>query len=85
MNEWRWNGTIWDFAEFVQWALVFRQLSKDKPAGWSQMVSNPKMIEKKAEEYGMTFRAITDEMLRIGTNLDRMMSITEKKEDSEEQ
>ena len=33
----------------------------------------------------MTFRAITDEMLRIGTDLDRMMSITEKKEDSEEQ
>ena len=48
------------------------------------MVSNPKMIEQKAEEYGMTFRAITDEMLRIGTDLDRMMSITEKKEDSEE-
>ena len=85
MKEWHWDGTIWDFAEVVQWALVFRQLSKNKPARWSQMISDPKMIEERAEEYGMTFRAITDEMLRIGTDLDRMMSITEKKEDSEEQ
>ena len=84
MKEWRWDGTIWDFAEVVQWALVFRQLSKDKPAGWSQMVSDPIMIEQKAEEYGMTFRAITDEMQRIGADLDRMMAMTEKKADSEE-
>ena len=40
MEEWRWNGSIWDFAEIVQWALVFRQLSKDKPAGWMDMVSD---------------------------------------------
>lgn len=52
MNEWRWNGTIWDFAEFVQWALVYRQLSKDKPAGWSQMVSDTKMIEKRRKNTG---------------------------------
>ena len=42
------------------------------------------LFEQKAEKYGMTFRAITDEMLRIGADLDRMMAITEKKEDSEE-
>ena len=62
MEEWRWDGSIWDFAETIQWALVFRQLGKDRPAGWSEMVSDPKMIEQKANEYGITLRAVTDEI-----------------------
>lgn len=49
MEDWKWDGSIWDFAETIQWALVFRQLSKDKPEGWSKMVSDPKMIEQKAK------------------------------------
>lgn len=72
MEEWCWDGTIWDFAEIVQWAFVFRQLGKDKPVGWSEMVSNPEMIKQKAAEYGITLRAVTHEMLRIGTDLKNM-------------
>lgn len=81
MKEWRWNGSIWDFAETIQWALVFRQLSKDKPDGWSNMVSDPKMIEQKANEYGMTLRAITREMLRIGTDINNMFAILDKRDE----
>jgi len=84
MEEWHWDGSIWDFAEVVQWALVFRQLSKDKPAGWSKMVSDPKMMEQKANEYGMTLRAVTDEMLRIGDSLKRMYEIMDKRAENEE-
>ena len=85
MEEWRWNGSIWDFAEVVQWALVFRQLSKDKPAGWIDMVSDPKMIEQKANEYGMTLRAVSNEMLRIAESLERMYAIMDKRAASEEE
>lgn len=84
MEEWHWDSSIRDFAEVVQWALVFRQLSKDKPAGWSKMVSDPKMIEQKANEYGMTLRAVTDEMLRIGDSLKRMYEIMDKRAENEE-
>ena len=84
MEKWHWDGSIWDFAEVVQWALVFRQLSKDKPAGWSKMVSDPKMMEQKANEYGMTLRAVTDEMLRIGDSLKRMYEIMDKRAENEE-
>lgn len=83
MEEWRWDGSIWDFAETIQWALVFRQLSKDRPAGWSAMVSDPKMIEQKANEYGITLRAITDEMLRIGTDLKNMYAIIDARNENQ--
>ena len=84
MEKWHWDGSIWDFAEVVQWALVFRQLSKDKPAGWSKMVSDPKMMEQKAEEYGITLRAVTDEMLHIGDSLKRMYEVMDKRAENEE-
>lgn len=45
------------------------------------MVSDPKMIEQKAYEYGITLRAVADEMLRIGTDLKNMYAILDKKED----
>lgn len=85
MEKWRWNGSIWDFAEVVQWALVFRQLSKDTTAGWSNMVSDPKMIEQKADEYGIALRAVTSEMLRIGDSLKRMYEIIDKRAESEDE
>ena len=75
MEEWHWDSSIWDFVETIQWTLVFRQLSKDKPLGWSKMVSDPKIVEQKANEYGMTYRAITNEMLRIGEHLKNMLDI----------
>ena len=84
MEEWHWDSSIWDFVETVQWTLVFRQLSKDKPLGWSKMVSDPKIVEQKANEYGMTYRAITNEMLRIGELLKHMLDIIEKDDTSTE-
>jgi len=78
MEEWRWDSSIWDFVETIQWTLVFRQFSKEKPLGWSKMVSDPKIVEQKANEYGMTYRAITNEMLRIGRDLNNMLDIIEK-------
>ena len=84
MDEWHWDGTIWDFVETIQWTLVFRQLSKEKPLGWSKMVSDPKIVEQKANEYGMTYRAITNEMLRIGGHLKNMLDIIEKEDTSTE-
>lgn len=65
MEEWHWNGTTNGFIEVVQWAFTFRQLSKDRPAGWMDISSNPQMMEQKADEYGMTFDALASEMLRI--------------------
>ena len=84
MEEWHWDSSIWDFVETVQWTLVFRQLSKEKPLGWSKMVSDPKIVEQKAKEYGMTYRAITNEMLRIGLHLNNMLDIIEKDDPSSE-
>lgn len=82
MEEWCWDGTIWDFAEIVQWAFVFRQLGKDKPVDWSEMVSNPEMIKQKAAEYGITLRAVTHEMLRIGTDLNNMYAAIDARKKS---
>lgn len=48
------------------------------------MVSDPKIVEQKANEYGMTYRAITNEMLRIGGHLKNMLDIIEKEDPSTE-
>ncbi len=84
MDEWHWDGTIWDFVETIQWTLVFRRLSKEKPLGWSKMVNDPKIVEQKSNEYGMTYRAITNEMLRIGGHLKNMLDIIEKEDTTTE-
>ena len=43
-KDWKWDGSLWEFLEIVQWTLVTRQLGKDQPeaksdAGWSHPVN----------------------------------------------
>ena len=49
------------------------------------IVSDPKMIEQKANEYGITLRAVSNEMLRIAESLERMYAIMDKRAASEEE
>lgn len=43
------------------------------------------MIEQKADEYGITLRAVTSEMLRIGDSLKKMYEIIDKRAESEDE
>ena len=83
-KDWKWDGSLWEFLEIVQWTLVTRQLGKDQPEGWSKMITNPQMIDMKAEEYGITLRAINDEMYRISQDGKRMFELLDMKAKAED-
>lgn len=64
-STWRFDGTLWEFVETVQWVLVLRQLKKADRPDIAEIVVSPEKIEAAAEEYGITMRATVNEMLRI--------------------
>jgi hypothetical protein len=72
-KEWRWEGDLWSFIEIVQWALVFHQLGKEPSPDFSEIMASPEGVRSKAEEYGMTWRAIAKEMIRCGNDAMSML------------
>ena len=74
-EEWRWEGDLWSFIEIVQWALVFHQLGKEPSPELSEIMISPERVRSKAEEYGMTWRAIAKEMIRCGNDALSMLDV----------
>lgn len=67
-SDWRWDGTLWDFVEIVQWAMVFHTVAKNnEPDAW-KAVSDPKLVREYEDKHGITRRAVVSEMLRIGND-----------------
>lgn len=64
-NDWRWEGSIWDFLGSVSWCMVVREASRKGELS-SSILTNPKNTEDKAEEYGISNVALAKEMVRIG-------------------
>ena len=64
--DWRWEGTLWDFVDVVQWAMLMHRLNETHETDAWEILSDPERVRKKAENYGITRRAIVREMLRIG-------------------
>ena len=84
MDDWKWDGTLWDFVEIVQWAFVFKKLSKEHHEDCYKIVTDPKKKKKKAEEYGMTLYAISKEMVEHGNEAIEMLELIEKRKRAEQ-
>ena len=69
MVDWHWKGSNEEFIEFFQWAMVFAEICKNPPDNWVKMLTDRKLTDLKAEEFGMTVPAIAHEMVRIGLEL----------------
>ena len=70
--DWRWEGTLWDFVDIVQWAMLMHILSERHEADTWNILSNPSLVREKADSFGLTRRAIVSELLRIGTDGEAM-------------
>ena len=79
-EEWRWDGSLWGFIEIVQWAVLFHRLGTEKPVGWSEIMTSPDMVRTKAEEYGLTYRAIAKEMVRQGSAALKLINVLRDEE-----
>ena len=64
--DWKWEGTLWDFVDVVQWAMLMHRLNETHETDAWEILSDPRRVREKAEEHGITRRAIVREMLRIG-------------------
>ena len=62
-SDWKWDGTLWDFVEIVQWAMVVRDVGKHN--GNLDIISDPKRALDYAYDHGITRRAVVREMQRI--------------------
>ncbi len=82
-KEWHWNGSLWCFIEIVQWALVFHKLGTEKPPKWNEIMASPELVLTKAEEYGMTKRAIAMEMIKCGNDAIKLLNINEPQQTDE--
>ena len=80
-HKWHWEGSIWYFLDIVQWAFVYHKVGTEKPDNWTEIMRNPELVKQKAEEYGMTYDAIIDEMLRIGKDGKNMLRILDEHND----
>ena len=69
---WRFDGSIWTFVDVVKCAMVFWKMSHDNIVPLeerSKIMTNPDLINAKAEEYGMKEYSISKEMVRNGKDI----------------
>ena len=78
---WKFDGSIWEFLGTVQWAFVFRELGRSGRRHVLEIVSKPDQVEEAAQEYGITYRALANEMQRISKDALRMFAILDASED----
>lgn len=83
-SEWCWHGSVWGFLDIVQWAFVFQRLAEEKCSNMVDIMESQELVRKKAEEYGMTYFALTKEMLRNGIAVHRFLDAPDDGRQSEE-
>ena len=66
MREWKWDRSCQGFIEIVQWAFVFHRVYIDQPKKLHEIMSNPDLVDEWAEKYGMTYEAVSKEMIKYG-------------------
>ena len=67
---WGFDGSAWEFARLLRWALVFRQLIvENRIHDWSEIGTNEEKLKQTAADYGITLRNISEEMTRISQEL----------------
>ena len=81
--QWKFDGSIWEFLGTVQWALVFRELGRSGRRHVLEIASKPDQVEAAAQEYGITYRVLANEMQRISKDALRMFAILDASKDEE--
>ena len=69
---WKFNGGIWTFVDLVKCSLVLWKMRKDDIIPIEErgrIMSDPDLLNAKAEEYGMNEYSISKEMVRIGKDI----------------
>ena len=69
---WKFDGGIWTFVDLVKCSLVLWKMRKDDIIPIEErgrIMSDPDLLNMKAEEYGMNEYSISKEMVRIGQDV----------------
>ena len=79
-QEWKYNGSVWDFIDMVKWSVVAQYLVRKERDDVVDILRNPEDIKKFAEQMGITDRAMADELRRIGEKAERLFLDFDKAE-----
>ena len=77
--QWKWKGTLWDFVDTVQWAMLMHELAEEKKPGLGAIMSSPDRVKQETTARGITRRAIVREMLRVAQDGMEMYRIIDEK------
>ena len=72
-QSWRFEGTILDFIDLVQWVLVLRKLCEEGEESRFEILCHPELVRQEAADLGITKEALVREMLRIGRDAESMI------------
>lgn len=77
--QWIWKGTLWDFVDTVQWAMLMHELAEEQKTDLGAIMSSSDRVVQEANARGITRRAIVREMLRIAQDGMEMYRIIDEK------
>ena len=77
--QWKWKGTLWDFVDTAQWAMLIHELAEEKKTDLRAIMSSPDRVRHEANERGITRRSVVREMLRIAQDGMEMYRIIDEK------
>jgi len=78
--QWKWKGTLWDFVDTVQWAMLMHELAEEQKTDLGAIMSSSDRVVQEANARGITRRAIVREMLRIAQDGMEMYRIIDEKD-----
>jgi uncharacterized coiled-coil DUF342 family protein len=78
MEEWKFDGSVWEFIDIMKWSLVVREARKRCEENYGEIMTNPALIESKSEEYGITIPKIAEEMVRIGGDMIELLKAADE-------
>ncbi len=77
-DKWSFNGTPWEFIHLVRHACVVHECVKRKRNIIINILTDDEVFEKAADELGITYDTITNEMRRNLDFAERLDEIMEK-------
>lgn len=83
-KKWEWEESIWSFMDMVRWALVYRRLGAEDPKKLYDIMSDPDAVDKAADEYGMDYQTVAEQMAKISKGVITMLEIAKKSRLAEE-
>ncbi len=64
--KWTWKDDPKELIDLIMWVLVYERVGKEGKEGWTEIIKSPELVKENAKQFGMTRKAIAEEIVRCG-------------------